>query len=351
MRTSGDLPKLHEPVGGRYACLNACVHQVLERRSNGSKPTFLTMASCTHTQLYGNVCALCGTVLRVPEERRHLIWDLDHTLVHCINTDFLLNACGPLALESCSAAPDVVHLPALGLVFKIRPGALDALDALSEHYTMHVNSMGGERYVRAVVDALDPLGNLFEGRITSRRTPRACPPDRKELPYGGRDTRSTVIVDDIPEVWGPHLHKRVVAISKYVYFPLSADEVSAFELGEDEAEDTGMLKSIAQALQSCEQHDDMQHSLEALRRNVLSRHVIGFDRDVGFERSMYVAAKMGATVCEGLTTKCRYYISDRPEDPVTKAAVARGVHVRPSSWLHWQRLAAAPRLGSNGTGV
>lgn len=51
---------------------------------------------------------------------------------------------------------------------KIRPGAVDFLNRVSQLYELHIFTMGSRMYAHTIARMLDPEGKLFAYRIRSR---------------------------------------------------------------------------------------------------------------------------------------------------------------------------------------
>lgn len=108
---------------------------------------------------------------------------------------------------------------------KLRPGLHDFLQTISQHYELHIYTMGTRAYAHNIAKIVDPDHKIFGDRILSRDengnvTAKTL---RRLFPV---DTKMVVIIDDRGDVWSwsPNL----VKVSPYDFFVGIGDINSSF---------------------------------------------------------------------------------------------------------------------------
>ena len=206
------------------------------------------MASCTHPQRLGNLCAVCGAVLdgedtteqvaarastaalsvtsqeaeavagarqsRLDTQRKlQLVLDLDHTLLECSTDPRASSVEGVVSLGNVAGRPHWVRL---------RPGLREFFDAVRPLYELAIYTHGSRAYAAGVAKALIERcpGTSFGGRVVSRDD---CPDLRGEKSlarlFPGGAARA-LILDDRLDVWtrGVDQTARVLVVQPYKFF-------------------------------------------------------------------------------------------------------------------------------------
>jgi hypothetical protein len=155
-------------------------------------------------------------------ERPVLVFDMDETLIHTVT---VLEECDTECqeytallsedasykhrrLSSYSLTSSITVDPKTGmqtikagvLTVVIRPGVIDLLHKLNDHFLLCLSSKGTRGYVAAIVSTIDPTGELFGTRIIDR-SDIVAPRTHKWIPMSwGSDG---IAIDDQPTWWEP----------------------------------------------------------------------------------------------------------------------------------------------------
>jgi hypothetical protein len=174
--------------------------------------------------------------------RPALVLDLDHTLVHCIETfpehDWKSDPEWH-TLQIASYRPEAVneHGVPLCAYFKLRPHARTFLRAMSQVFTLYVYSMGERGYVDAIVNVLDPQARWIarhricsrteqDDRIIKRFALLNQQLQQRQQEHGATDTNdsllhtnNTLILDDNYDVWGDEYLTSVLHVPAFHVSP------------------------------------------------------------------------------------------------------------------------------------
>lgn len=164
---------------------------------------------------------------------------------------------------------------------KLRPGIWNFLEKASKLYELHLYTMGNRYYATEMAKLLDPSGDLFSGRVTSRgddgelfdgdeRVPKS-----KDLEGVLGMESGVVIIDDSVRVW-PHNKLNLIVVERYIYFPCSRRQFgltgpSLLEIDHDERPEDGTLASCLSVIERIHQNFFAHKSLDdADVRNILA---------------------------------------------------------------------------------
>jgi CTD small phosphatase-like protein 2 len=127
-----------------------------------------------------------------------LVFDLDETLVHSQPLDWQLS---PEDIGWGQTVDVVTEEGKYQVNLKIRPHAVEVLRRLKKTFEIGVLTAGQPHYAKALLDQLDPEGDLFAFRLSRPY----CLEMQSRVPYvkdlrvlGGRDLARTVLVDNSP---------------------------------------------------------------------------------------------------------------------------------------------------------
>lgn len=157
-------------------------------------------------------------------KKLHLVLDLDHTLLHTIQTSRLCES-DKYLIEEAGSRTDLWRFnngfPSEALI-KLRPFVRQFLKEANEMFSMYVYTKGGYDYAKLVLELIDPEKVYFSDRVISRRES----PGMKTLDLVLAEERGTVIVDDRRSVWPNHM-SNLLQIAKYFYFRSNEDVVKS----------------------------------------------------------------------------------------------------------------------------
>ncbi|KAJ3278134.1 Carboxy-terminal domain (CTD) phosphatase [Borealophlyctis nickersoniae] len=218
------------------------------------RPLFVIGPPCTHPQVFGGLCGVCGTampagqesgfrithdsrgVIVSPEEaariereittrllmerKLSLFVDLDQTVVHTTSDrsvgDWMRDPTHP----SYSAVKDIHVYKLPGDDFrtfytKVRPGTKQLLADMAKLYEMHIYTAGTREYAEEIAKLLDPNKDIFGGRILSRDD--TDNPEAKSIKrIYPCDQSMVVVVDDRVEVWDDTAN--IIQVKPYRFF-------------------------------------------------------------------------------------------------------------------------------------
>ncbi|RCV08734.1 hypothetical protein SETIT_1G350800v2 [Setaria italica] len=233
-----------------------------------------------------------------------LILDLDHTLLNSTGFRQLspteeINGFTRHARDDPSAGLFRLDGRTLRMLTKLRPFVRGFLEQASAMFEMHVYTLGGQDYARAVVKLLDPDGVYFGARIVS--CDESTRQDMKNLDVvPGAEAVAVVIIDDSDYVWPEH-KENLILMDRYLYFASSCRQFgysvsSLAELRRDEREHDGSLAVMLEVLKRVHRGffdsvlgghcSDVREVIRAVRREVLRGCTVAFSRVIPLE---YVA--------------------------------------------------------------
>ena len=300
-------------------------------------------------------------------ERLVLVLDLDHTLLNSVGFHEL-SANDAIKLERRAAKEEgkpgkELHRLDIGMWTKLRPFALEFLEAVHEMYDLHVYTMGEKNYAEEMRRILDPRRRLF-GSITSKNESTSQSTKHLDVVATYADERMVAILDDTEEVW-PHHYGNLIQIDRYHFFPASLRHFklsgsSLLDMDLDESASNGMLAVSLRVLRTVHarffdkpSHDvrDVRDIIGQLRGEILQGCSIMFGCRPSRTRLWNIAEALGATCSVDFdassTTHVVVLASKHAEKIVTtvtaRTASDRGAHVVSPRWLRacyfrWERV-------------
>ncbi|EQC27175.1 hypothetical protein SDRG_14978 [Saprolegnia diclina VS20] len=124
-----------------------------------------------------------------------LVLDLDHTLLHAVRSQDVVDAIDDDALRFYIRDIPTEH------VLQLRPGLSTFLSELSSLYDLHIYTHGTRKYAERIAEIIDPDNSLFHHRIVARTdTPDVAHKSLKLL-FPSCDDSMIVVLDDRVDVW------------------------------------------------------------------------------------------------------------------------------------------------------
>ncbi|KDO32632.1 hypothetical protein SPRG_02333 [Saprolegnia parasitica CBS 223.65] len=124
-----------------------------------------------------------------------LVLDLDHTLLHAVRSQDVVDAINEDALRFYIRDIPDEH------VLQLRPGLSTFLSELSSLYDLHIYTHGTRKYAERIAEIIDPDNSLFHHRIVARTdTPDVAHKSLKLL-FPSCDDSMIVVLDDRVDVW------------------------------------------------------------------------------------------------------------------------------------------------------
>jgi RNA polymerase II C-terminal domain phosphatase-like 3/4 len=255
-----------------------------------------------------------------------LILDLDHTLLNSTGFHQLSpteESNGLTRHTRDDPGAGLFRLDARGrtlrMLTKLRPFVRGFLEQASAMFEMHVYTLGGQGYARAVAKLLDPDGVYFGARVVS--CDESTRRDVKSLDVvvpGADAVAAAVILDDSDCVWPEH-KENLVLVDRYLYFASSCRQFgysvsSLAELRRDEREHDGSLAVMLEVLKRVHggffdsalgvggHCSDVREVIRAVRREVLRGCTVAFSRvfpleDVPGDQPIWKLAERLGAVC------------------------------------------------------
>lgn len=292
-----------------------------------------------------------------------LVLDLDHTLLHSTRISDIGEEHGAILLNELKkqdeSAPMLYHLPQMNLWTKLRPGIREFFNEARKLYDLHVFTMGDKSYAAGMAGLLDPMGELFGGRVASSSD--ASKGMIKDLDVLLGSDEMMVILDDTVGVWPRH-KRNVIQVERYIYFPACAarfgkEGKSHVECGTDEDPANGTLASCLRVLQEAHsiffspnadsKNVDIRDCLSQIRSSVLQESCILFSRIIPRDvepkthPAWHLASELGACCTTDAEESVTHVIAGGHTSK-TEWGYREGKHVVSLEWLyssgfHWQR--------------
>lgn len=101
------------------------------------------------------------------------------------------------------------------LYLKLRPGSLEFLSRASRNFQLYVYTHGTLDYASVVLQALDPTGSLFRGRVIARESNRSGKSLVRLFPT---EHKLVLVMDDRSDVW-EDAEDNLIRVSPYLFWP------------------------------------------------------------------------------------------------------------------------------------
>ncbi|OQR96425.1 hypothetical protein ACHHYP_20783 [Achlya hypogyna] len=129
------------------------------------------------------------------QKKLMLVLDLDHTLLHAVRSQDVVDAIDEDALRFFIPDIPTEH------VLKLRPGLSTFLHELAALYDLHIYTHGTRKYAERIAEIIDPDSSLFHHRIVARTDTPDVSHKSLKLLFPSCDDSMIVVLDDRVDVW------------------------------------------------------------------------------------------------------------------------------------------------------